>query len=67
MAICVAKMQMRPKDFWTLTFGEFWPLYNGVMGITFRPMNEDDLEAMNDEWIGVEDGDSRGNSSPANG
>jgi hypothetical protein len=36
-----------------MTFAEFWPLYNGVMGNTIVPMNSDDLQDLEDQWVGA--------------
>jgi len=53
MTFCVAKLSMRPNDFWGLTFGEFWPLYNAIVGSTIKPLSESELEDLEDAWTGV--------------
>jgi hypothetical protein len=44
---------MRPDDFWKLTFGEFWPLYNTITGNVIAPLSFDDLEDMESAWTGA--------------
>jgi hypothetical protein len=53
MTFCVARLNMRPSDFWLLTFGEFWPLYNSIMGNTIKPLSADELAEMESAWAGV--------------
>jgi hypothetical protein len=53
MTFCIAKLNMRPSDFWGLTFAEFWPLYNAVTGATIKPLSEDELDDLEDAWTGV--------------
>lgn len=58
MAFCVARLGMRPNDFWQMTYGEFWPLYNAVTGNTIKPMTEDELENLEAAWTGESNGNS---------
>lgn len=43
---------MRPVDFWALTFGEFWPMYNAIMGKVIKPLAHDELESLESSWAG---------------
>jgi Phage tail assembly chaperone protein, TAC len=54
MIFCVGRIGMRPIDFWQLTFAEFWPLYNSIMGHIAPPFSVDDLEEMEAAWAGAE-------------
>jgi hypothetical protein len=35
-----------PLDFWKLTFGEFWPLYNAATAKTQKPLSKTDLKKL---------------------
>ena len=52
LAFSVAKLGLRPTDFWQLTFGEFWPMYNAIVGKTIQPLSEMELENLEDSWTG---------------
>lgn len=41
-----------PKEFWALTFREFWALYNVVFGKDKikAPMSKKDVEDLNKKW-----------------
>ncbi len=58
LTFCVVKLQMRPADFWQLTFAEFWPLYNQATGNTIRSLSVDELEDLESAWTGASDGNS---------
>lgn len=45
------KMAMRPKDFWQLTFGEWWPLFNAYVGNTIKPLDHSEMESLEERWI----------------
>ena len=47
----ISRAGIRPADFWQMTFGEFWPLYNAVMGNTTKPLSALELEALEERWI----------------
>lgn len=49
---------MRPVDFWQLTYAEFWPMYNAVMGNVVPPLDESDLEDLEAAWLGGTNGNS---------
>lgn len=51
-SIAVTKLNIRPLEFWGLTFGEFWPLFNLVMGKVEKPMSRKELDELNNAWIG---------------
>lgn len=44
------KLGISPAEFWQMTFGEFWPLYNQVMGNVILPLSHMELEALEDRW-----------------
>lgn len=58
LTFCVARLQIRPADFWQMTFAEFWPLWNAVNGTTEPLMTVDDLENMEAAWMGAVNGNS---------
>lgn len=48
------------NEFWSLTFAEFWPLYNKVVGKTEKKMTKRDYKKLNEAFI---NGNTRGISS----
>jgi len=56
----VRALNLSPTEFWKLTFAEFWPLHDSVMGKTVKPMTFEELEALEADWIGK--GATDGNS-----
>ena len=44
------RLGLQISEFWQLTFAEYWPLYNNVMGKTEKPMTEADVKALNEKW-----------------
>ena len=58
LTFSVGKLGMRPTDFWSMTFGEFWPLYNSVMGHVIKPLSHDELESLEDAWTGASVGNT---------
>lgn len=50
LALAVLKFNLRPKDFWELTFGEWYPIYNAVIGKTDKPMTKDDVKDLEEHW-----------------
>ncbi len=58
MTFCVVRLQMRPKDFWGLTFGEFWPLYNQATGNIVKPLSADELDELEASWTGANNGNT---------
>lgn len=51
LALAVNRLNLRPGDFWNLTFGEWWPIYNAVFGKTQKPMTKADLEKLEEAWL----------------
>jgi hypothetical protein len=49
---------MKPVDFWQLTFAEFFPLYETVVGDQYEPMTKEDLADLEAEWTGAKVGNS---------
>lgn len=47
----VSRLGIRPSEFWQMTFGEFWPLYNAVTGNIVKPLSALDLEGLEERWI----------------
>jgi hypothetical protein len=52
----VSKLGIRPNEFWGMTFGEYWPLFNIMTGRTVKPLSRDELEKLERAWAG--DGDT---------
>lgn len=50
LALAVVRFNLRPKDFWQLTFGEWYPIYNAVIGKTEKPMTLDDVKDLEELW-----------------
>lgn len=50
LALAVIRFNMRPKDFWSLTFGEWHPIYNAVIGKTQRPMTSEEVKDLEEQW-----------------
>ncbi len=46
------RLNLKPSDFWQLTFAEFWPMYNHVMGKVSKPMTKRDVESLEEQWLG---------------
>ncbi len=61
MVTCRNKIGVEPKDFWKLTFAEFWPMYNAATKQMVRPMSSRDLRKLNERYL--KRGKSRGTSS----
>lgn len=54
LAISVTKLNISPLEFWKLTFGEWYPIYNMVFGKS-KPMTSDEVRGLEEAW-------ARGNS-----
>lgn len=52
------------KDFWGMTWAEFWPVLNVKLGKLTKPMSKQDFKKLNEAWI---NGDFRRNSGAVNG
>ena len=61
LVVAKKRFDIDPDKFWKMTFGEFWPLYNGAVLKTQNPMTSKDLKALNDRW--TKRGKFRGTSS----
>jgi len=44
MKVCLGHMNMRPADFWNLTFMEYWAMWNAKFGKAAKPLTRDELE-----------------------
>jgi hypothetical protein len=64
MVLSKRRLQLSPAEFWKLTFGEFWPMYNAELGKVEKPMTYKDLSNLEEAWI---NGNTRGISSQSNG
>jgi len=51
LTFAVAKLGLRPQDFWQLTFAEFWPMYNAVVGKIEMPMTANEVRDLENRWI----------------
>ena len=52
------------KDFWTMTWAEFWPVLNVKLGKLTKPMTKRDYDKLNEAWI---NGNFRRDSSTTDG
>lgn len=43
-------MNLKPSDFWQLTFGEFWPIFNAITGQVIRPLSLMEMESLDERW-----------------
>jgi len=50
LTFCVLKLGLKPVDFWHLTYAEFWPMYNAILGKTIQPLSMDEFENLQDQW-----------------
>lgn len=50
LALAVLRFNISPRDFWQLTFGEWFPIYNAAIGRNERPMTGDELRALEEQW-----------------
>jgi hypothetical protein len=50
LGIAVSKLNLSPTDFWKLTFGEYWAIYNAVFGRE-KPMSSFDVKKLEEQWI----------------
>jgi hypothetical protein len=41
---------MRPVDFWQLTYAEFFPLYEHVVGEVYKPLSKEEFLEQEAEW-----------------
>ena len=50
LALAVLRFNLRPNDFWDLTFGEWFPIYNAVIGKTDKPMTVENVKDLEEQW-----------------
>lgn len=50
LTFCNMKLNIKPDEFWKLTFAEFWPMYNAVMGNTIKPLSRLETEDLEERW-----------------
>lgn len=48
MVLAKNRLGISPLEFWKLTFGEFWPLYNATFAKSTRPLTKLDVRKMNE-------------------
>ena len=41
---------MSPQEAWGVTFGEFWPLYNAIVGRQTKPMSASEFKDLHEAW-----------------
>jgi len=46
MKVGMGAMALRPKDFWNITFSEFWAIYDSKFGHIPEHMTKNDLKKM---------------------
>lgn len=46
MVVSKEKLGIGPAEFWKLTFGEFWPLYNAKNAKSAKPMTSQDVKGL---------------------
>lgn len=51
LALAVLRFNFKPSDFWELTFGEWFPIYNAAIGKHERPMSSDEVKDLEELWI----------------
>lgn len=51
LVIAKNTFSIQPADFWKLTFGEWWPMYNQAMGKVVKPLSHLELESLEERWI----------------
>lgn len=49
LALAVLRFNMSPRDFWQLTFSEWFPIYNAAIGRE-RPMSKAELLNLEEQW-----------------
>lgn len=49
LTISVTKMNLRPLEFWQMTFGEWYPIYNAVFGKE-KPMSVNEAILLEEKW-----------------
>jgi hypothetical protein len=50
LGMAVTKLNMRPEDFWKLTFAEWFAIYNYAAGKD-KPMSVNDAIVLEEAWI----------------
>ena len=58
LIFCKRRLNLGIDEFWNLTFAEFWPLYNNIMGIVEKPMTVNDVNELKKKWTS-RNGDTR--------
>ena len=49
LSLSVTKMSLSPMDFWAMTFGEWYPIYNAVFGKE-KPMSVNEAILLEEAW-----------------
>jgi hypothetical protein len=50
LVVAVNNLGLSIDQFWKITFGEFWPIYNAKTGKTIKPLSHMDLERLEERW-----------------
>lgn len=58
LKFCMIKLNMRPVDFWQLTYAEFFPLFEHFNIEVEQPMSKEDYAELEAQWIGGNVGNS---------
>ena len=45
------RLNITPTEFWRLTFGEFWALYDMKFGGIIPPLTKIELETLENRWV----------------
>lgn len=61
LALGVNRLGLRVSEFWSITFAEWYALYNAILGKE-KPMSSMDVHALEEAWV---NGNTRGISSQA--
>lgn len=51
MGLAHTRLNIKPKEFWEMTFPEFWAVFDQVIGPVEKPMSKDDVEDLERRFI----------------